>query len=242
MCLLSSNTSPRAESLPQLAHEHGALLIAVIPEPVASGLLAPPGQFEVDIVVGEAQSFGNPLNYGGPYVGFFAIKSDPKRKVIRKMPGRLAGETRDAEGRRVFVLTLSTREQHIKRERATSKICFTLQPAAGEHGELTGMMTIQTYLESQGNLHKLDITKRLMDYGFHPPTVYFPLIVVAGALMIEPTETESKETLDEFIAAMKEIAREAREEPQLLKTAPHRAKVRRLDETTAARKPKLRYK
>ncbi|PIE33760.1 hypothetical protein CSA56_10565, partial [candidate division KSB3 bacterium] len=151
LCLLSSNTSPRAESLPQLAHEHGALLIAVIPEPVASGLLAPPGQFEVDIVVGEAQSFGNPLNYGGPYVGFFAIKSDPKRKVIRKMPGRLAGETRDAEGRRVFVLTLSTREQHIKRERATSKICFTLQPAAGEHGELTGMMTIQTYLESQGN-------------------------------------------------------------------------------------------
>lgn len=86
----------------------------------------------------------------------------------------------------------------------------------------------------------MDIAKRLMDYGFHPPTVYFPLIVHA-ALMIEPTETESKETLDEFILAMKEIARESEETPEILKSAPHRAKVGRLDETTAARKPKLRY-
>lgn len=86
----------------------------------------------------------------------------------------------------------------------------------------------------------MDIAKRLMDYGFHPPTVYFPLIVHA-ALMIEPTETESKETLDEFILAMKEIARESEERPEILKSAPHRAKVGRLDETTAARKPKLRY-
>lgn len=86
----------------------------------------------------------------------------------------------------------------------------------------------------------MDIAKRLMDYGFHPPTVYFPLIV-HGALMIEPTETESRETLDEFIHAMREIAREAKEDPELLKSAPHTAKVRRLDETTAARKLKLRY-
>ncbi len=85
----------------------------------------------------------------------------------------------------------------------------------------------------------MDIAKRLMDYGFHPPTVYFPLIV-HGALMVEPTETESKETLDEFIRAMREIAREAREEPDVLKSAPHRPKMRRLDETSAARKPKLR--
>ncbi len=106
-----------------LAHEHGALLIVAVPEPVALGLLAPPGAFGADIVVGETQSFGNHLNYGGPYVGFFAIKNDPKGKVVRKMPGRLAGETRDAEGKRGFVLTLSTREQHIKRERATSNIC-----------------------------------------------------------------------------------------------------------------------
>ena len=85
----------------------------------------------------------------------------------------------------------------------------------------------------------LDIVKRLMDYGFHPPTVYFPL-VVPGAIMIEPTETETKETLDAFIDAMESIAREAEEQPELLHQAPTRTKRRRLDETAAARKPCLR--
>jgi glycine dehydrogenase subunit 2 len=87
----------------------------------------------------------------------------------------------------------------------------------------------------------LDIAKRLIDYGFHPPTVYFPLIV-KEALMVEPTETESKETLDAFAAALREIAREARESPELLKGAPHHTPVGRLDETAAARKPVLRYR
>ncbi len=87
----------------------------------------------------------------------------------------------------------------------------------------------------------LDIAKRLLDYGFHPPTVYFPL-VVDEALMTEPTETESKETLDAYIDAMKEIAREADENPEILHTAPHNTPVRRLDEATAARKPDLRWK
>lgn len=109
--------------LAEVAHAQGAVLIVAIPEPVSLGLLAPPGKFGADIVVGEAQAFGNQLNYGGPFVGFFAIKTDPKGKVIRKMPGRLAGETKDTAGKRGFVLTLSTREQHIKRERATSNIC-----------------------------------------------------------------------------------------------------------------------
>jgi len=80
-----------------------------------------------------------------------------------------------------------------------------------------------------------------MDYGFHPPTIYFPLIV-AGALMIEPTETESKETLDQFIAAMQAIAREAQETPDLVRSAPHTPLVSRLDETRAARQPVLRWK
>jgi glycine dehydrogenase subunit 2 len=84
----------------------------------------------------------------------------------------------------------------------------------------------------------LDIAKRLMDYGFHPPTIYFPL-VVPGAIMIEPTETESKEDLDLFIESMKAIAAEARENPELLHEAPTRARRRRLDETAAARKPCL---
>jgi glycine dehydrogenase subunit 2 len=87
----------------------------------------------------------------------------------------------------------------------------------------------------------LDIAKRLIDYGFHPPTIYFPL-VVKGALMIEPTETESKEGLDRFIKTMITIADEAKENPDLLLQAPRRVKVRRLDEVLAARKPKLRWK
>jgi glycine dehydrogenase subunit 2 len=85
-----------------------------------------------------------------------------------------------------------------------------------------------------------DIAKRLLDYGFHPPTIYFPL-VVEEALMIEPTETESKETLDAFISAMREIAREAEENPEILRTAPHNTPVARLDEAAAARKPDLRW-
>jgi glycine dehydrogenase subunit 2 len=85
----------------------------------------------------------------------------------------------------------------------------------------------------------LDLAKRLIDYGFHPPTIYFPL-VVHGAIMIEPTESESRENIDQFIATMREIAREAREHPELLTGAPRNTKVRRLDETTAARKPCLR--
>ncbi|WP_321391786.1 aminomethyl-transferring glycine dehydrogenase subunit GcvPB [uncultured Desulfuromusa sp.] len=88
--------------------------------------------------------------------------------------------------------------------------------------------------------HTLDVAKRLIDYGYHPPTIYFPL-VVHGALMIEPTETESKQMIDEFCDALLAIAEEAKENPELLKQAPVRAKVKRLDEATAARKPKLRW-
>ena len=87
----------------------------------------------------------------------------------------------------------------------------------------------------------LDVAKRLLDYGFHAPTIYFPLLF-HQSIMIEPTETESKETLDGFIEIMKHIAAEALEDPESLKTAPHTTPVRRLDETTAARQPVLRFK
>ncbi|WP_432821407.1 aminomethyl-transferring glycine dehydrogenase subunit GcvPB [Trichloromonas sp.] len=91
-----------------------------------------------------------------------------------------------------------------------------------------------------GDCHTLDLAKRLIDYGYHPPTVYFPL-VVKGAIMIEPTETESQETLDEFCEAMLAIAGEARDNPELLHAAPVRTRIRRLDETAAARKPRLKW-
>src|SRR5271157_3829318 len=101
------------------AHAHGALLIAVFTDPVALGAVRSPGEMGADIAVGEGQGLGNALNFGGPYVGLFATRT----KNVRQMPGRLAGETVDAAGRRSFVLTLSTREQHIRREKATSNIC-----------------------------------------------------------------------------------------------------------------------
>lgn len=108
-------------AISEKAHQHGALVIAVFTEPVSLGLVKSPGEMGADIVVGEGQSIGVGLNFGGPYVGLFACRND--RNLIRNLPGRLAGETVDADGRRGYVLTLSTREQHIRRDKATSNIC-----------------------------------------------------------------------------------------------------------------------
>jgi glycine dehydrogenase subunit 1 len=105
--------------LSDAAHAKGALLVAVVTEIVSLGAITPPGEMGADIVAAEGQSIGNALNFGGPYVGLFATR----QKFVRQMPGRLCGETVDAEGKRGYVLTLSTREQHIRREKATSNIC-----------------------------------------------------------------------------------------------------------------------
>jgi glycine dehydrogenase subunit 1 len=141
------------------AHAKGAVLIAVFTEAVSLGAVRSPGEMGADIVVGEGQSIGNALNFGGPYLGLFAARL----KHVRQMPGRLAGETVDADGRRSFVLTLSTREQHIRREKATSNICTNSGLCAlafSIHLTLLGEAGLRR-LAAVNHAHAVDLAGRL---------------------------------------------------------------------------------
>jgi glycine dehydrogenase subunit 1 len=164
------------------AHAAGALLVVVNTEPVALGLIKAPGERGADIVVGEGQSIGVGLQFGGPYVGLFATRE----KYVRQMPGRLAGETVDAEGKRGFVLTLSTREQHIRREKATSNICtnsglcalaFSIHMTLlGEKG-LTGLAKLNhaRACEAAGRLAAIPGVRLVNDSFFNEFTLELPV-------------------------------------------------------------------
>ncbi|MBL8652617.1 MAG: aminomethyl-transferring glycine dehydrogenase subunit GcvPA [Alphaproteobacteria bacterium] len=178
------NVFGRLQDLTALAaacQKAGALLIVAIPEIVSMGAVTPPGDMGADIVVAEGQSIGNALNFGGPYVGLFAAKE----KYLRQMPGRLCGETVDADGKRGWVLTLSTREQHIRREKATSNICtnsglcalaFTVHLSLlGETGlrRLAGLNhALATTLEAK--LAKVKGVKLLTDAYFNEFAIELP--------------------------------------------------------------------
>jgi glycine dehydrogenase subunit 1 len=142
------------ETISEIAHHAGALSIAASAEPLALAILKAPGEVGADIAVGEGQSFGLPLQYGGPGVGFFAART----AHLRQMPGRLVGETRDREGHRAFCLTLATREQHIRRERATSNICTNHSLCA---------LAVTVYLSLMGARGLRELAERNVEIAHH---------------------------------------------------------------------------
>jgi glycine dehydrogenase subunit 1 len=165
----------------EAAHAKKALLVVVVTEVVSLGAMMSPGEMGADIVVGEGQSIGNGLNFGGPYLGLFATN----QKYVRQMPGRLCGETVDADGKRGFVLTLSTREQHIRREKATSNICtnsglcslaFTVHMSLlGEKGlKKLALVNHKAANDLKGALKSIDGVEVLNDTFFNEITVKLP--------------------------------------------------------------------
>jgi glycine dehydrogenase subunit 1 len=214
----------------RIAHEHGALFVVSV-DPIALALLRPPAEAGADIVVGEGQGLGNPLMGGGPYLGLFACR----KELVRRMPGRLVGQTVDNQGRRGFVLTLQTREQHIRREKATSNICTnqTLMAIAATVylawlgpnglGELGRQCGAKAHYAAE-RLEALHGAARMFpDRDFFKE---FPLRieedaaivqrqlidrgflvgpVIEGGLLVSVTERRTRQEIDELVKAFEEV-------------------------------------
>lgn len=215
------------EALIQLAHDKGALAVMGV-NPIALGLMKTPGELGADIAVGEGQPLGMPLSFGGPYLGFMACKE----KHMRKLPGRIVGETKDARGGRCFVLTLQAREQHIRREKASSNICsnealcamtagayLTAMGAEGLRQAATLCLSKAHYLA--GELEKIGCTLAYDKPFFHEFVTKLPIpaaeadrkLAAAGILGGLPvgeyemlwcvTELNTKAQMDEVVAVLK---------------------------------------
>jgi glycine dehydrogenase subunit 2 len=252
----------------ELLHSHGALVYMDGANLNAMMGITRPGDFGIDVLhINLHKTFTTPHGGGGPGAGPVAVKKilEPflPYPVVAKDPEgnysfdydrpKSIGKIKAYNGQfgmhvRALCYILANGAEGLKEvsEVAVLNANYIREKLKGAYALPYESPTLHEVvfsdrLQARKDVHVWDIGKRLIDYGFHPPTVSFPLIV-PGAIMIEPTETESKQELDTFIEAMLAIAKEAEEKPELVKTAPHTTRVGRIDEAAAARKPVLRWK
>lgn len=250
----------------QILHERGALLYCDGANLNALMGIARPGDMGVDVIqINLHKTFSTPHGGGGPGSGPVAVKKilepflpEPRIEkrgngyhLVENIPTSI-GKVRSFFGNfgvmiKAYAYIRSMGAKGLKRasQLAVLNANYLRKKLSTTYHQPYNSPVMHECVFNDHNLKNtgvttLDIAKRLIDYGFHPPTIYFPL-VVHGALMIEPTETESPETLDAFVEVMEKIAEEARTNPEVVKSAPHNTMLRRLDETQAARKPILRW-
>jgi glycine dehydrogenase subunit 2 len=254
------------EEIARIVHARGGLLYMDGANLNAFVGVARPGDMGVDVHhLNLHKTFSTPHGGGGPGAGPVGVsrdlapflpvptvEKDGDRYVLRTESPKSIGRVRSFHGNfgmlvRAWTYILALGQEGLRRnsETAVLNANYLRHHLAGTYdlpydAPSLHEVVLSDRRQQEVGVHTLDIAKRLMDYGFHPPTIYFPLIV-KGALMIEPTESEPREELDAFIAALKAIDAEARRDPALVRTAPHTTPVRRLDEVAAARQPVLRW-
>jgi len=254
------------ERVAGIVHERGGLVYMDGANMNALMGVARPGDMGVDVMQFNLhKTFSTPHGGGGPGAGPVAVRAIlseylPVPRLVRtangyrwdEEPGKSVGRVRSFYGNFGILLRALAYMLRLGGPGLRDVTRYAVLNASYIRSKLVGdyhlaydapsmhECVLSDRLQQAHGVQTMDIAKRLLDYGFYAPTIYFPL-VVKGAMMIEPTETESRETLDEFIAAMRAIAREAREEPERVRNAPHTTRVGRLDETRAARRPVLRW-